>query len=279
MARNFALFAFLWGVLLTSQVSGQALSTCTTAGSTTTFPTGSACWGQPTNYQITVYEAGICSTTPTSPTATTALDVSSCQVVFTNSAGSTITVSATSGGALSGTFTRPANGTYTHGYVKVDRNFIVNASVDFGGGAVINGTSAGAGRFCSTITGTATTGAPTSSCGAVAPTAGNLTVPLTDFDGGGGFDPTASATFSGGTGTATINAFLVTASEQLATAAAGVSRLFGVEQFGAPVVVDNSVTGMNLSFRVSTGMTLIDQGGNTLDFASGPFVVDITLLR
>jgi len=36
---------------------------------------------------------------------------------------------------------------------------------------------------------------------------------------------------------------------------------------------------MDLSFRVSTGMTLIDQGGNTLDFASGPFVVDITLFN
>jgi len=278
--KRFLLLPFVLAAwMMPEQAPAQALATCTVAGSTTTYPTGTACWGEPTNYQVTVYEAGICTSAPTDPTTTTALNVSACEVVFTNTSGSTITVSSTSGGVLSGTFTRPANGTYTHGYVKVDKDFVVTSNVDFGLGAVINGTSAGAGRFCATITGSSAGGGATSQCGAAAPAAGNLTVPLTDFDGGGGFDATASATFTGGSGTVTINAFLVTSSELLAAASGTVTRLFGVEQFGSPLTIDNSVTGMDLSFRVSTGMTLIDQGGNTLDFASGPFVVDITLFN
>jgi hypothetical protein len=264
------LFAGFFSVM---PASSQNLPSCTVTGPTTTFPTGTACWGQPDFYQLRIYEAGLCSSPPTSPTTSSSPGLSSCVATFTSTAGSVVSVTPTTSSALSGVFTRPANGSYTHGYIRMDASFTIQASVDFG--VAITGDAGGNGQFCATITGS-TSGGTSASCAGVAPTAGTLQVPLTDFDGGAGFSASATATSTTGSGTSTINAFLMTSADQLAPAATSVQKLFGFQTFASPVTITNTTTGMDISFRMTTGMTLIGNAGPTLSIESGPFVIDMT---
>ncbi len=253
----------------------QNLPSCTVTGTTTTFPTGTACWGQPDFYQIRIYELGLCSSPPTAPTAASSPGLSACTTIFSSSGGSLVNVTPTTTSPLSGSFTRPPNGSYTHGYIRMDASFDIQAVVDFG--VAITGDAGGNGQFCATITGS-TSGGTSATCADVAPAAGTLQIPLTDFDGGAGFSASATATSTTGSGTSTVEGFLMTAADQLATSAAGVQRLFGIQTFGTPVSITNSTTGMDISFRVTTGMTLIGNVGPTLSIESGPFVIDMTPL-
>jgi len=274
--RIAAIFILLFAACFApSPANAQNLPSCTVTGTTTTFPTGAACWGQPDFYQIRIYELGLCTSAPTAPTAASSPVLSSCFTTFSNSSGALVNVTPTSTSTLSGTFTRPPNGSYTHGYIRMDASFDIQAVVDFG--VAITGDAGGNGQFCATITGS-TSGGTSATCAGVAPAAGTLQIPLTDFDGGAGFSAVASATSTTSSGTSTVTGHFMTAADQLATAAAGVQRLFGVQTFGTPVSIVNATTGMDISFRVTTGMTLIGNAGPTLQIESGPFVIDITPL-
>lgn len=274
--RIFAIVVLLFaGFFSGVPASGQDSSTCTVTGSTTTFPRGDVCWGQPDVYQLRIYEAGLCTSLPTSPTTSSSPGLSSCVTTFTSTAGSVVSVTPTGSSTLSGDFTRPENGTYSHGYIRMDASFDIQASVDFG--EAITGDAGGTGQYCATITGS-TSGGTSASCSSVAPTAGTLQVPLTDFDGGAGFAASATATSTTGSGTSTIYAFLMTTADQLAPAAASVQRLFGFQNFGSSITITDATTGMDISFRVTTGMTLVPSAGPTLSIDSGPFVIDMTPL-
>ncbi|MCR9220753.1 MAG: hypothetical protein NXI21_11040 [Alphaproteobacteria bacterium] len=257
-----------------ASAGAQSLSACTVAAGVTTYPTGTACFAEPTSFSVTVYEAGLCTSAPSGPTATSALATGACETTFSNAAGSTVSVSTGATSALSGTFTAPPAGTYTHGYIIVDKDFQIAASVDFG--AATNGDAGGNGRFCATNAGSVSTG-NTATCSAVSITGATLQAPVTDFDGGAGFSNSASETFSGTAGSVSVNAWLVTNTGQLAASAAAVQRLVGVQTFSSPITVGEIVTGMNLGFNTTAGMTIIDNGGATVQFNSGPFRVEITV--
>lgn len=269
----FAIIAFLFSVFLAVSPASSQAPSCTVTGSTTTFPAGDDCWGEPDFYQIRIYEVGLCTSLPIFPTTNSSPGLSSCVTIFTSTTGSDVDVTPTTTSALSGVFTRPENGSYPYGYVRMDASFDIQVSVDFG--VAITGDAGGNGQFCASITGSTANGT-SATCAGVAPTAGTLQTPLTDFGGDEGFAGSDSITSTTSSGTSTIDGFLMTGADQLATSAADVQRLFGVQTFGTPVSVTDTTTGIDISFRVTTGMTLIGNAGPTLSIDSGPFIIDIT---
>jgi hypothetical protein len=89
------------------------------------------CLATTDSYTLTVYEIGVCTSQPVGPTSSAAPDTSSCQVIFSNSSGSTTTLSGNSGTSLSGDFYLPTNGTYTYAYVKLANTASVSGSWTF----------------------------------------------------------------------------------------------------------------------------------------------------
>jgi len=269
----FAIIAFLFSIFFAvSPASSQDPSACTVVGSQTSFPTGTDCWGEPDFYQIRIYEVGLCTSPPTAPTTSSRPGLSSCTAIFTSATGSVVDVTPTTSSALSGVFTRPANGSYLTGYIRMDSSFDIRASLDFG--EPITGDAGGNGQFCATIDGSIS-GGTSATCANVAPTTGTLQTPLTNF-GDVAFEASASATSTTSRGTSTIDGFLMTGADLLATDEPSVTRLFGVQTFGVPVTIADTTTGVDISFRVTTGMTLIGNAGPTLSIDSGPFIIEIT---
>ena len=65
-----------------------------------------------------------------------------CQLAFNNASGSTASVSKVVVN-LGGSFTRPPNGVYTHGYAKMNNTFGISASIQLDGN--VTGQSSGTG--------------------------------------------------------------------------------------------------------------------------------------
>lgn len=263
--KKFILFP-LFFVLATASTSIYAAA-CTVTGGVITVP-ATDCFTEPDYYSITVYEMGLCPSAPTAPTASAAIDVSACQTVFTSTTGASIVVVNGQSSALSGTITNPASGTYTHGYIRIDKTFILKDSSQYS--ASMNGQSSGSGVFCATTTDNLSN-SKTSICAATSQTAGTLTVPLTSFD-----SPGFTASVSNSTTEGTVTAYLIDATGKLATAAGNVTQLSGVQTFNAPVVITDLTTGMDAAFQVSTGMTIGNNAG-TLLLNNGPFSVKLTI--
>jgi len=89
------------------------------------------CYVEPNEYYMTIYKMGLCTAQPGTPTSSVAADFSSCTTVFENSAGSRIKAVKGVSSNLTGTMTRPANGTYTHGYVLAAPQFEIKTKHTF----------------------------------------------------------------------------------------------------------------------------------------------------
>ena len=236
------------------------------------------CEAQPDEYEITIFNLYLCTSSPTIPTTTSAVDLTSggCEQIFDNSSGATAAVTQGSELNLTGTYIRPPNNTYTHGYAMMDNTFGITASIEFAGN--MSGQTGGTGTFCSTVAGSGTTnstGDPTNSsvCSTSPVTAGKFVETLESF-GGGGFEATAVVNNINGT-TAGITGILVDTSGQLATTDADVDKLEGLVTFADPVTFTDAVTEVTMSFNVGEGMSLYVGGGN-LGMGSGPFQAIIT---
>jgi len=232
---------------------------------------GDHCYITPEYYGITIYEMGLCTTAPTAPTTTATADTSACELVFQSSTGALVEVQNGLTSEPAGTFTRPANGTYTHGYMRLNNTFIIKGRADFGAAhaTVTN-------RYC--VSPTATTDNETGAngtCAAVAgATAGTVNTELTDFSGGSSLNTTTATV-------GTLTAYLLDATQNLATAAettqAGADGILGVQQFGSAITITDETTTMDAAIRVSQGMTVSVNGVNTVSFDSGPFVLVLSV--
>ena len=196
--------------------------------------------------------------------------------IFNNPSGASAAVTQGSELNLTGTYTRPPNNTYTHGYAMMDNTFGITASIEFAGN--MNGQTGGTGTFCGTVAGSGTTNStsdPSNSsvCSTSPVTAGKFVETLESF-GGGGFEATAVVNNINGT-TAGITGILVDTSGQLATTDADVDKLEGLVSFADPVTFTDAVTEVTMSFNVGEGMSLFIDGGN-LSMGSGPFQAIIT---
>ncbi len=237
------------------------------------------CETQPDEYEIVIYKLYLCTSSPTIPTTTSAVDLTSggCEQIFDNSSGASAAVTQGSELDLTGTYTKPPNGTYTHGYAMMDNTFGITASLEFAG--AMSGQTGGSGVYCGTVAGSGTSntsGDPsnTSVCSSTPVTAGKFVETLEDF-GAESFEATAEANDINGT-TADIKGILVDTSGQLATTDTDVDKLEGLVTFADSVIFTDAVTEVTMSFNVGVGMSLYQDESGNISMGSGPFQAIIT---
>jgi hypothetical protein len=82
----------------------------------------------PDLYEIIIYKMYLCTSSPTLPTTTSTVDLTNCSQVFNNDAGATASVAQNAEVDLTGTYTRPPDDTYTHGYAMMNNTLFIYTS-------------------------------------------------------------------------------------------------------------------------------------------------------
>ena len=194
--------------------------------------------------------------------------LTNCQSILTSAGGTNISVTNGSSTAISGTITRPDNGTYTHGYIRISSNFVVGDSRQYNTSLDDNGDGSADGVYCATT-------ASGVDCDASAVTAINQTMGMGSTQFGSDY-LIEDTVVTGGL----VDAWLVDTNQKLEADTDGdVIYLVGVQAFTTPIVVSDSTTSMNTAFAVGTGMTILHNGGSPpiLSLTNGPFSVIMTL--
>ena len=235
------------------------------------------CYRVPDSYTITMYQMGLCNGVDT--TVATVPDIAtSCQVTFNNTSGSSIAVQNNISSALSGgTSTKPTNGTYDYGFIKVDARIFLQTSHTFA--ATRAGSNSGSGTTCWTNGNAASTGT-TTDCGTAAAanpqdmtvdviSLGGTVLPMNNFynryegDAEGLDDTYAWLVDSDGNASTSIN---------YSSSAGDVKYLIGVEKFTTSKTVSDSTSAMEAQFRVTRGLK-IDFTSTTVNYNLQEFKV------
>ena len=234
------------------------------------------CADTPDFYEIGIYKMYLCTSSPTLPTTTSNVDLTNCEQIFNNDDGATASV--TKGGEvdLTGTYTRPADNTYTHGYAMMDNTFGITASFQIDGSMI--GQAGGTGVFCRTVAGSGThsstsTHSNGSSCSATSTAGEKFTETLTHF-GGVGEAWTVQDTAENINGTsASITGILVDSSGNLASDESEVDKLEGLVSFASSITFTPNITSVTMSFNLGEGMSLHRGAGagDVINIGSGPF--------
>ena len=187
-------------------------------------------------------------------------DSSSCTPTFQSSTGSLVNLGGNATATLTGNNFRPPNGTYPHAYIKIKNTFGLKGSLKISDGA------GGIHQYCSTSDGLSTSA--TASCTPV-----NHTETLSSFDNTFSPDFGPAAMPSGG---GEVSALLTDSSLVRASTEAGVERLVAVfaTNSGSPVVINDSVSGLEVELQVTDGGYGVQFDSNTgevYDFGSMPF--------
>ena len=236
----------------------------------------SGCEATPDEYEIVIYKMYLCTSAPTIPTTSATVVLTNCSQVFNNASGATASVSGTdSDVTLTGTYTKPPVGTYTHGYAMMDNTFGITASIKIDGS--MDGVSSGSGVFCGTVAGsgnhTKASGSHSNNsvCSSTVVTGGKFTETLTHF-GGSGDDWTRVATANNINGTtAAVQGILVDSNGHLASAEGEVDKLEGLVTFADSITVTANTTSLTMSFNLGEGMSLNSGGADKIHMGSGPF--------
>ena len=232
------------------------------------------CDTAPALYEVVIYKLYLCTSSPTEATTSSAVVLTPCSQVFNSSSGATASVTQGADIVLDETYTRPPEGTYTHGYAFMDNTFGITWAGQLS--ASMTGMTGGTGVFCGTVAGSGThakgsTHTNSSVCGSSAITAGKFVETLAQF---GGSDDTFSskAEVENINGTsAAINGYLVDTNGHRASTTGEVDKLEGLVSFASPVVVTSETTSLSMKFNVGEGMHLVNGGSNKLFIGSGPF--------
>ena len=195
--------------------------------------------------------------------------------------GATASVSGTDSSVdLTGTYTKPAVGTYTHGYAMMNNTFGITASIKIDGS--MDGVSSGSGVFCGTLAAsgnhTKASGSHSNNsvCSSTAVTGGKFTETLTHF-GGSGDDWTRIATADNINGTtASVKGILVDSNGHLASEEGEVDKLEGLVTFADSITVTADTTSLTMSFNLGEGMSLNSGGADKIHMGSGPFQAIMT---
>ncbi len=216
------------------------------------------CAGTPDRFELNIYEMGLCTSNPITGSPKT-FSKTNCVESMVKASG----VKADLAGAtvdLPSADSRPENNTYTYAYIIIKNTFGLKGSIKISDG------SGGVHQYCSTSDGESTSA--TTSC-----TPENHTEALTSF-GGEIFSPDFGPAEmpSGGE----VAALLSDTSLVRASTEAGVERLIAVfaTNAGSPVVINDSVSGLEVELQVTDGGYGIQFDSNTgevYDFGSMPF--------
>jgi len=217
-----------------------------------------SCAFAPDEYTIKIYKMALCTTAPTRPTPTDTYDVSSCVDVINSPDGQDVNLAAGSEMTLSDV-SRPANGTYSYGYILMANTFSIKAKKQFTN--TMHTWKAGvSGNYCWTKDATDYSseaedwdpdGTTLVECGGAGGTAGTYTEILDNFDTD---QYTVDATaVTGGT----LSADLITnANGQVVGAVQTADRLFGVQTFTTTVEVISDSSLFTVSFGVNQASSL-----------------------
>ena len=233
----------------------------------------SGCEATPDFYEIVIYKMYLCTSTPTIPTVTAAADLTNCSQIFNSDAGATANVAQNSDVDLTGTYTSPPDGTYTHGYAMMDNTFGITAAIQIDGS--MDGQASGSGVFCRTVSGsgnhTKASGSHTdeSVCSATEVAAGKYTETLTHFGGSG--DAWTRVADAAPTPGSTIKGLLVDSNGHLAANEGEVVKLEGLVGFANAITVTPNTTSLTMSFNLGEGMSLNSAGADKIYMGSGPF--------
>ena len=275
--KNFKiLFLFLSLILIfeiTASKEANAAACTVTNGVYSETEIKSGCEATPDFYEIVIYKIYLCTSTPTIPTVTAAADLTNCSQIFNSDAGATANVAQNSDVDLTGTYTRPPDGTYTHGYAMMDNTFGITAAIQIDGS--MDGQASGSGVFCRTVSGsgnhTKASGSHTdeSVCSATEVAAGKYTETLTHFGGSG--DAWTRVADAAPTPGSTIKGLLVDSNGHLAANEGEVVKLEGLVGFANAITVTPNTTSLTMSFNLGEGMSLNSAGADKIYMGSGPF--------
>jgi len=275
--KNFKyLFIVVCTIFVFEMISfNKAEAACTvTSGVVTVIDNG--CDSEPDLYEAVIYKLYLCTSAPTVPTTSSTVVLTSCSQFFNSASGATVSVASGEVIDLDGTYTRPSNGTYTHGYAYMENYFGVTWSSQIA--SSMTGSSGGsAGVYCASVAGegihqqgsTHTNNSVCSSTDNL--TAGKFVETLKHF---GDFNSsfTSSVEVDGINGTtAKITGYLVDTNEHLASSTGEVDKLEGLVTFADPITITTETTSLSMKFNVGEGMHLNDRGSDVLQVGSGPF--------
>ena len=237
------------------------------------------CDSTPATYEVVIYKLYLCTSAPTEATTSSTVDLTPCSQVFDNSSGATASVTQGTEIVLDGTYTRPPDGTYTHGYAYMDNTFGITWAGELS--AAMTGMTGGTGVFCGTVAGSGThakgsTHTNSSVCGSSAITAGKFVETLAQFGGSGSAFSSKAEVENINNTTAAIVGYLVDSNEHRASTTGEVDKLEGLVTFANPVVITPDTTSLSMTFNVGEGMHLVNGGGNKLFIGSGPFQAIMT---
>ena len=271
------LFIVLCTIFVFEMISfnkAEAVECTTTSGVVTVIDNG--CDSEPDLYEAVIYKLYLCTSAPTVPTTSSTVVLTSCSQFFNSASGATVSVASGEVIDLDGTYTRPSNGTYTHGYAYMENYFGVTWSSQIA--SSMTGSSGGsAGVYCASVAGegihqqgsTHTNNSVCSSTDNL--TAGKFVETLKHFgDFNGSFRSNVEVTNINGT-TAKITGYLVDTNEHLASSTGEVDKLEGLVTFADPITITTETTSLSMKFNVGEGMHLNDRGSDVLQVGSGPF--------
>ena len=239
-------------------------------------PGTKTCLAGATSIEQTIYEFYLCTSAPTAPTTGSAIEKSSCTLVFRNSAGFTMSLTAEGSESLVGETFKPPAGNYTHAYVRLDNIFGVTGSVTFSNQDYDGQGNEGSGTTCATrsttqenLTGT-TFPQNTSLCGDSDITAEKKLIKLQSLDCCDGLlvTDTDSDTNINGSGQSG-HPSLVDANGLLITSEAQAESLDYIATFGSEVVIGENLTNLNLSFNVSSSLEVTNYETDFILFMLG----------
>ena len=275
--KNFKiLFLFLSLILIfeiTASKEANAAACTVTNGVYSETEIKSGCEATPDFYEIVIYKMYLCTSTPTIPTVTAAADLTNCSQIFNSDAGATANVAQNSDVDLTGTYTRPPDGTYTHGYAMMDNTFGITAAIQIDGS--MDGQASGSGVFCRTVSGSGSHTKASGShndesvCSASEVAAGKYTETLTHFGGSG--DAWTKVADAAPTPGSTIKGLLVDSNGHLAANEGEVVKLEGLVGFANAITVTPNTTSLTMSFNLGEGMSLNSAGADKIYMGSGPF--------
>ena len=269
------LILILSAIFIFEMFNSNKAEACTiSSGVVTESDINSGCDTAPAEYEIVIYKLYLCTGAPTEATTSSTVVLTPCSQVFENSTGATAAVTQGAEIVLDGTYTRPPNGTYTHGYAYMDNTFGITWAGELSGAKT--GTSSGTGVFCGTKAGSGThakgsTHTGNSVCGSSAITPGKFVETLAQFGASSdAFSSKAEVDNINGT-TASIVGYLVDSNEHRAANTGEVVKLEGLVKFANPITVTAETTSLSMTFNVGEGMHLVEEGSDELWIGSGPF--------
>ena len=145
-------------LVLSSKVSLAVIHSQFTPVCSATLTANEICRTTPDKFQITIYEMGLCESHPygSSTSGNATFDASSCSVTFTSATGfSTDVAAALASGTpvkMTGTDTRPKNGTYKYPYMLMGKTFIVRKTMTLSGVTYYSGNGGNATQVASDLT-------------------------------------------------------------------------------------------------------------------------------